>query len=165
MANVKMIDEEQAPEEETVEEEIVPDEELDAELDEDDENPLRIEDMDPKEELWPQGPTVASILEWKEKYGDIYVTSITIDKHMVWRTMNRFEYKQMVKEMEKASQQGGLTAAELTMFQEEYVASLCLLFPKVTKAELVQDMAGVATMISQEVMDNSGFVPLEIRQL
>jgi hypothetical protein len=58
---------------------------------------MTVEDLDPTEELWPGGPTAGKIIEWKEQFGDVYVTSITMDQHIVWRTMNRLEYKNHVK--------------------------------------------------------------------
>jgi len=127
--------------------------------------PVALEDLDPSEELWPSGPTVGSILAWKEKFGDVYVTSLTMDKHYVWRTMSRLEYRAMIKDMERLTSSGQLTAPEAQMYQEEYIASKCLLFPSLNGEQLVQEMAGVATIIAQEVMDASGFVALEVRQL
>lgn len=127
--------------------------------------PMALEDLDPEEVLWPDGPTVGDILAWKEKFGDVYVTSLTVEKHYVWRTMSRLEYKAMIKDMERLTNSGQLSAAEVQMYQEEYIASKCLLFPALNGEQLANEMAGVATIIAQEVMDASGFVALEVRQL
>lgn len=128
-------------------------------------NPTRLEDLDPNEELWEGGPKIGNILAWKQEYGDIYVTSLTLDKHVVWRTMDRGEYKTMIRTMEELTQRGSLTSAEIQLFQEDYVSDLAILFPEVNPEEKDRDLAGLATIIAQEVMDASGFVALEVRQL
>lgn len=126
---------------------------------------LTVEDLDPNEELWPGGPTASRIIAWKEEHGDVYVTSITMDQHIVWRTMNRFEYKNHVKNIEKLGQNGQISQADVSMLNEELIAEMCILFPKFDRSQLNGELAGVPSIIAQEVMEASGFVALEVRQL
>lgn len=130
-----------------------------------DEKYTSVEDLDDSEEIWPGGPNAGMIKEWKMQYGDIYVTSISYDKHIVWRVLNRNEYKQIVKKMEQLIQAGTLSSAEANMWNEETIAELCILFPKYDKKSLSGIMAGMPSLIAQEVLEASGFVALEVRQL
>ena len=134
------------------------------------ENPIeepagKQEDLDDDELIWDGGPTAKMIKEWKSQYGDVYVTSITYDKHVVWRVLNRIEYKQIVKKMEQLIQAGTLSSAEANMWNEEAIAQLCTLYPKLEGNNLSGAMAGLPSLISQEVLEASGFVALEVRQL
>jgi hypothetical protein len=124
-----------------------------------------VEDLDDNEPIWEGGPVAGEIKEWKDQYGDIYVTSITFDKHIVWRVLNRVEYKQIVKKMEQLVQAGQLTSAEANMWNEETIAEMCILYPKYDKRSLSGVMAGLPSLIAQEVLEASGFVALEVRQL
>jgi hypothetical protein len=115
--------------------------------------------------IFEGGPTAGQIVQWKKQYGEVYVTSISFDKHVIWRVLSRLEYKQLVKKMESLMQAGQLTTAEANMWNEEAIAELCILFPGYNKTALTADMAGLPSLISQEVLEASGFVALEVRQL
>lgn len=124
-----------------------------------------IEDVPDDEPIWENGPKAGLVKEWKKQYGDIYVTSITYDKHVIWRVLNRAEYKQIVKKMEQLVQAGQLSTAEANLWNEETIAELCMLYPKFDKNNSVGFMAGLPSLIAQEVLEASGFVALEVRQL
>ena len=124
-----------------------------------------IEDLDDEQEIWEGGPTAGVIKNWKEVYGDIYVTSLSFDKHIVWRVLSRLEYKSLVKKMEQLVQAGQLSSAEANMWNEEAISELCMLYPEYDKDNTGGIMAGVPSLISQEVLEASGFVALEVRQL
>jgi hypothetical protein len=137
---------------------------IEEELD-DDLGPQSVEDLDDAEEIWDNGPTAGMIKEWKSLHGDVYVTSLTFDKHVVWRTLARSEYKQLVKKMEQLVQAGQLSTAEANLWNEEAITEICLLFPDYTKVSMADDMAGIPSLLSQEILEASGFVALEVRQL
>jgi len=139
----------------------VRDEELDLEVEES----VAVEDLDDNEEIWDGGPTAAMIKQWKSQYGEVYVTSISFDKHVVWRVLNRLEYKQIVKKMEDMIQTGELSSAEANMWNEETVSELCILYPSYNSSAIKNEMAGLPSLIAQEVLEASGFVALEVRQL
>jgi len=133
-------------------------------VDEDEDN-VSVEDLDDNEEIWPGGPTAGMIVKWKEQYGDVYVTSVTYDNHVVWRVLNRSEYKSIVKQMESLVQDGQMSSAEANMWNEEAIAQVCILYPEISGSNLTGAMAGVPSLIAQEVLEASGFVALEVRQL
>ena len=133
---------------------------------EDDFEPISsVEDLPDEEEIWPDGPTAGQIKIWKKEHGDVYVTSISFDKHIAWRPLSRLEYKNLVRKMEQLVQSGQLSTAEANLWNEEAIAELCILFPSYDIAAMTREMAGLPSLISQEVLEASGFVALEVRQL
>jgi hypothetical protein len=124
-----------------------------------------VEELADDVEIFDNGPTAGQIKFWKKEFGEVYVTSVSFDKHIVWRVLSRIEYKQLVKKMEQMMQAGQMTSAEANMWNEEAIAELCILFPSYDKRALTEDMAGLPSLISQEVLEASGFVALEVRQL
>lgn len=129
------------------------------------EDSQNVEDLEDDEILWENGPTAGTVKEWKNLYGDVYITSISFDKHIVWRTLNRIEYKQIVKKMENLIQSGEMSSAEANMWNEETISELCILFPGINKNSMDSILAGLPSLIAQEVLEASGFVALEVRQL
>jgi hypothetical protein len=125
----------------------------------------RVEDLPDEEEIWQDGPTAGMVKKWKEHFGEVYVTSISYDKHIAWRVLTRLEYKNIVKKMEQLIQAGQLSSAEANMWNEEAIAEICILFPEYERIEMNGVMAGVPSLIAQEVLEASGFVALEVRQL
>ncbi len=140
------------------------DEDFDTE-EEDLEPVTSVEDLPDEEEIWPDGPTAGQIKLWKKEHGDVYVTSISFDKHVAWRPLSRLEYKNLVRKMEQLVQSGQLSTAEANLWNEEAIAELCILFPSYDIAAMTREMAGLPSLISQEVLEASGFVALEVRQL
>ncbi len=145
-----------------------------SEVDEEEEQNLRqvdiseattVEELDDDQQIFEDGPTAGQIKAWKKQFGEVYVTSLSFDKHIVWRVLSRIEYKQLVKKMESLVQAGQVTTAEANMWNEEAISELCILFPSYDKRALTEDMAGLPSLISQEVLEASGFVALEVRQL
>lgn len=130
-----------------------------------DDEPTSVEDLPDEEQVWPDGPTAGQIKLWKKEYGEVYVTSISFDKHIAWRPLNRLEYKHLVKKMEQLVQSGQLSSAEANLWNEEAIAELCILFPQYDGSSMTKDMAGLPSLIAQEVLEASGFVALEVRQL
>lgn len=140
-------------------------EDIDDNADYEEQQGMTVEDLDDNEEIWDGGPTAGQIKQWKSMFGDVYVTSITFDKHIVWRTLNRNEYKQLVKKMEQLVQAGQMSTAEANLWNEEAITEICLLFPAYDKIALSNEMAGLPSLLSQEILEASGFVALEVRQL
>jgi hypothetical protein len=123
--------------------------------------------LGPNDEIWDGGPTMGQIDAWKEQFGpdSIYVTSLTPSFHVVWRTLTRFEYRRLVKNMEQAVQAAGVSQAEANMNNEEQIVEICALYPQFNRQALSGELAGLPSIISQEVMEASAFVSLEVRQL
>jgi hypothetical protein len=161
MPKVTMVEEN--PEIEPVEE-VLPDpvdddlEMIDPELDD-----KSVEDMNPDEVLWPDGPTAGQIIEWKEEFGDVYITSLTFDEHVVWRTINRGEYRAAMQHMEKLMANGNVSQSEALMENEEVITEMCLLYPKLTRKQFSGKKAGLPTILAQQILEASGFNPIDIR--
>ena len=143
---------------------VAPESEVEAPA-EDTDAQVGVDDLPDDELIWPNGPTAGQIKAWKKQYGDVYVTSISYDKHIAWRTLNRLEYKNLFKKMEQLIQAGQLTQSEANLWNEEAIAEICILYPAYDKQSLVSEMAGLPSLISQEVLEASGFLALEVRQL
>jgi hypothetical protein len=121
-------------------------------------------EIGPDEKLWdPDGPTKAMIDEWKATYGDVYVTSVTPERHYVWRTLRRSEYRELVQRLEKQIADG-VSSAVANMNNEESASEICILYPKYSHID-PSNMAGVASVIAQEIMEASGFVASDVRIL
>lgn len=144
-----------------------PDEESDDDAEEEVEEEISVDDLPDDAELWIGGPTIAEIKAWKEEYGDgnVYVTSITYDKHVVWRTMTRPEYSAHIRNMEKLMESGQLSQAAAGLYNEEAITQLCTLYPEYDRKNQTKELAGLPSLLSQEIMEASGFVALEVRQL
>lgn len=131
------------------------------------EDETAVTEPQPEDELWEGGPTFGTINGWKAQYGDgnIYVTSINPSKHVVWRTISRFEYRNIVKQLEESVATGLITQAEANMNNEEMITQTCILYPTYTKEQISKDMAGLSSILSQEILEASAFIALDIRRL
>lgn len=137
----------------------------DADEEEDDDDYVGVEDMADDEELYPGGPLGRELKEWKNRFGEIYVTSFDADLHVVWRTLNRFEYRNLVQSLEQSIASGAVSQAVANLNNEEAICERCVLHPQMSRTDTTSIPAGVASIISQEVMEASAFVPLEVRRL
>lgn len=94
-----------------------------------------------------EGPTRQEVEEWKDKYGNIYFTPFEGEIY-IWRTLNRAEYREIVSNQK-------LTVLD----REEIFTEKCVLYPRNFKiANLNKGQAGVPTILSEMIMDKSGFV-------
>lgn len=162
---VEVLDLDETTEEDSsVEEEEVPEVEEEEEI-------VDVLDDEPAddEELWEGGPTFGDVKAWKEEYGDenifLSVINATLNKFCIWRTLDRHEYRQLVKKLEQAIQSGQVSETEATMNNEEDIAQLCVLFPPYDKNNRKGTNAGFPKLIANDVMEQSGFVEVEVRQL
>lgn len=178
---VTMVDEvAAAPVEEVVEEEVEVEEELsttdpyveftpeevsvEADVEEaEEEEGLELEDLDPDMPLWENGPLVKDALEWKSKHR-LYLTSFTMEDHVMWRPMDRDEYREHVRIVERMAAEG-YTQSEANLINEERIAEMCILFPPYDSKQKREGLAGIPSVIAQSVMEASGFVALEVREL
>jgi hypothetical protein len=60
---------------------------------------------------------------------------------------------------------GQLSSAEANLWNEEAIAEICCLYPAYDRQSITADLAGLPSLIAQEVLEASGFVALEVRQL
>ena len=122
-----------------------------------------LESLDPSEELWEGGPTVGQALEWKGEFGRLFITSLDYDDHILWRPLLRSEYKEHVRQIERMTSSGQVSQMEAKLLNEEMLAETCMLWPRYDKS--VDNLAGVPAIIAEEIMEASGFVALQVRQL
>ena len=98
--------------------------------------------------LFDDGPGISQIDIWKKQFTKekIFHTQI-LDKHFVFRTLNRFEYKQIVA-IENID----------ALYREEIICHTCVLWPfnYDFKAMAAED-SGYPSTLAQIIMENSGF--------
>ncbi len=93
------------------------------------------------------GPGIAKVQLWKKQFGidNVYHTKI-LERHFLFRTLNRAEYEQIAS----------LTLDSLT--NEELICKTCVLWPlNYDYAAMGKDDAGYPGTLAQIIMENSGF--------
>jgi hypothetical protein len=60
---------------------------------------------------------------------------------------------------------GKVSQGEANMDNEESIAEMCILYPPYSRKNGAADLAGIASTISQQVMEASAFVSVDVRQL
>ena len=108
------------------------------------ENPINDEDF----QIYENGPYFSQIEIWKKHYGQGHVLHTQIiDKHFIFRTLNRFEYKQIVA-MQNVD----------ALMREEIICSTCVLHPRnYDFKSMAANEAGYPSTLSKIIMENSGF--------
>ncbi len=155
---------EEAPVEEAPQ--VIPDGAETAVLDDEADLPnVELEDLDPDEDFWDGGPKVGQVQEWKKKYNSIYVTAVTADVFVVWRTLSRPEYREYMEQVEEITRTGQVAPSMAQMMVEETISDICMLFPTYQAAMEDGGLAGLPATISQQCLEASGFVALETRRL
>jgi hypothetical protein len=97
--------------------------------------------------LFEDGPTMTQVDGWKEAFGQIYMTEVTEDDVFIWRVLNRREFKEIMK-LENAD----------ALYREERICEKCILWPEgYTFNKIADGKAGVPSVLSEQIMDNSGF--------
>lgn len=92
------------------------------------------------------GPLESEIIAWKKQFGRVYLTELEGDVY-IWRTINRFEYKEVM---------GVPNTNELS--REEMICEVCVLFPHDYSYEhMVNAPGGIPSMIAEQIMQKSGF--------
>ena len=97
--------------------------------------------------IFEGGPGISKVQLWKKQYGisKVYHTKI-LDRHFLFRTLNRAEYEQIAS----------LALDSLT--NEELICKTCTLFPyNYDYAAMGKDDAGYPGTLAQIIMENSGF--------
>jgi hypothetical protein len=123
------------------------------------------EDLDPDMVLFEGGPTAGEIVNWKQHHKRVYITEISFDEYVIWRTINRGEYKNLVKTINQIMESGQVSEVELNMYNEEAICKLCVLFPILDNDAWDNQLAGMPSIISQQILEQSGFRPIDTRGL
>lgn len=128
--------------------------------------PVNLDDLEDDEALWEDGPTVAQLKAWRDEYEEVYVSIITLpNNNVIWRPLTRQEYRDHVRLMASTTEEMELDDIEANMLSEELIAEKCILFPEFDRKAAKGGLAGVPTLIAQQVMEASGFTSIDVRRL
>ena len=101
-----------------------------------------------EEPIFEGGPTPSKVEELKEKHGDIYMTEFEDESVYIWKPLSRKEFKDIMK-AEGAD----------ALFREERVCEKCVVWPEnYDFMAMTTGRAGVPTILSEQIMDRSGFM-------
>ena len=88
------------------------------------------------------------IPEWKKKHARLFKNTID-GETVIWRPIKRSEYRQLL-DLESSEEENRLLA------KQEQTVKMAVLFPA-NIDELIEAKAGLATVLSEEILANSGF--------
>jgi hypothetical protein len=133
-----------------VEEEVMEVQEIEGSEEEQVENVLPDELVGPNGEelLFPNGPSVAQVEEWKSQFSDeVYLTEFSDEDIFLWRPITRKEYKGVMKVNNADS-----------FYKEERICEAVVLFPTgYNFMSMTTGKAGIPTLLAELVMEKSGF--------
>lgn len=97
-------------------------------------------------QVFMNGPLESEILAWKKQFGRVYSTELDGEIY-IWRTINRFEYKEVMS-----------VSNTNELMREEMICEVCVLFPyDYTYEKMTNDAGGIPSMLSEQIMQKSGF--------
>lgn len=100
-----------------------------------------------KSPVMANGPTREEVEGWKARYKDVFFVPYS-GKVYVFRALRRPEYREIIRDQT-------LTALD----REEHFTERCVLYPYNFSIEAIsQGDAGVPSLLSEMIMDKSGFV-------
>lgn len=109
------------------------------------------------EDLFMLEPNIEQLKEWKQEYKKLFKTTLTDGTVLIWRRLKRSEYRHFMKEYESVSGRD-----ERIWEREEAICRACTLFPPQEEMDrMLEDQAGIATLLSDDIFANSGFAVKE----
>jgi hypothetical protein len=103
--------------------------------------------------IFPGGPLMSEVHSWQKQIADqgmghrLFVTQVAPDFIVIWRTLSRTEYKEIVAVPNTDPLQ-----------REEMICEQCVLWPRdFNYAVMAQGLAGVPSLIAEQIMTASGF--------
>jgi hypothetical protein len=97
--------------------------------------------------LFPGGPSLDRVEEWRSRFKDIFLTEFDDGEVVVWRSLVRKEYKDIMK----------IQGAD-NFYKEERICERVVLWPEnYGFMAMAQGKAGIPTLIAELVMEKSGF--------
>jgi hypothetical protein len=102
-------------------------------------------------------PTNEQLSEWINQYKKIFKTTLTDGTILIWRRLRRSEYREFMRKF------GSIDEREERIWErEEATCKACILYPSKEEVEsILENQAGVATLISDDIFANSGFTVKE----
>lgn len=99
-----------------------------------------------EELLYPGGPTLAQVEEWKSQYGEVFLSEFDEDI-FIWRILTRKEYKDIMKIPNSDS-----------YYKEERFCEKAVIHPAdYSFIKMSNGKAGIPTLLSEYIMQKSGF--------
>lgn len=100
--------------------------------------------------------------EWKLQHGELYRTYLNGQSY-IWHKIKRKDYVLLMTDKELSN----LESAELRIFlRQEKIMKMCVVYPEgKTLDDIIENNAGVAGNISDEIMMVSGFKPVSSEKL
>lgn len=98
--------------------------------------------------IFEDGPGISQIDVWKKQFTKekIFHTQV-LDRHFIFRTLNRYEYKQIVA-IENID----------ALYREEIICTTCVLWPRnYDFKKMAGEDGGYPSTLAQIIMENSGF--------
>ena len=97
--------------------------------------------------------TYELIEEIKKKYKKVWKTTLIDGTEIIWRRLNRKEYKTIMKDYEYIHDRG-----ERIMDREDAVCLAAVVYPCASVLEdIIDSMAGVSSVLSDDIYEKSGF--------
>lgn len=106
---------------------------------------VKTEETQKNSGIFVGGLTQEMVDKWKGEYGQVFATPYD-DVTFVWRTISRSEYKQHIARIRD------------WLDREEEVCEVAVLWPKNFNFKDGEAKAGYAALISENILDASGFV-------
>lgn len=97
-----------------------------------------------------QGVTPEMISAWKKQYGKIFKTTVD-DEEYYWRRLKRKEYVALMSDRSEDDDPGKVYD------RQELIAKAVVLYPAADIEDRIENCAGLATVIADEVIYKSGF--------
>ena len=108
------------------------------------------------------------IQECKNKYGKVYGNMTGNGELLIWKPLDRKEYKQIMKEISIGDYDESLLSLEQKeelnkkrienkFLKEVSVCLKCIVYPENPK-EILDKTAGLATVLSEDILMHSGFI-------
>lgn len=101
----------------------------------------------------------AKIQAWKAEHGKVFKSVIDGDEY-IWRKLKRKEYVALMADREELDEDLDIRIYE----RQEKISKLVVLYPENIE-ELINENAGLATTIADEVVARSGFGITETQEL
>lgn len=103
------------------------------------------EEEDP---VFPGGPGMAQVNLWKKQYGNGKVMhTVVVDRHFIFRTLNRYEYKGIV----------ALDSVD-ALQREEIICQTTVLWPyNYNFKKMAKEDSGYPSTLAKIIMESSGF--------
>lgn len=101
--------------------------------------------------LFPAGPSIEDVEEWKSRYnGEVFLTDFEDGEIYLWRPINRKEYKSIMA-----------IEGSTGMYREEAICQTVILWPKGNISTKLRTFgkAGVPTLLSELILEKSGYNP------